>query len=144
MPEALLGNIQPSSKPNLFFTRFISSEYPNNKVTSFDVDSIAAGCFAAAKEGLLAPAISCKMRFTGVKAKSGSDDVVHYAEFEIGKVNLLGFSLIKEKLQNVVFPSDFTGLKSLKSEMVDSGLSIFKDVDGMAFDDFVHTVHIKQ
>ena len=143
-PARIPKNIQPSSGKNVFFTGSISSTYQGSNVASFDAESIAASCFMAAKEGLAAPAIPCTIRFTGVKAGSRLE-VSHEAEFKVPLLSgIFKFGL---PVKNIPFPPDFVGLESLKienTEMIETGLDIVEGLEGVALDDFVHTVHFKE
>jgi hypothetical protein len=154
-PLPLLGNIQPSSKLNMFFgksdTIEISSAYTDtgSEVISFGVKSIASGCFEAASNGAIATAVSCTICYTGVKATPGPD-VVFDAKFRIvGKLSLLNIPLDLEPLQTKDFPSGFNDLRSLKIERLTSDLPIAINGRppigrvGMAFDDIVQTVLVK-
>jgi len=144
---AAIGNIHASSGENLFFNTSISSNQPNSKVASFDVASIAVGCYVSTRNGLAATAISCTLRCTGVKATSG-DKVFHEPKFTVVGLLKLGVSVSKEPLQNNVFPSDFTGLESFGCEIDQSNLDaaaiLRLRVASIAYDDFVHTVHFRK
>lgn len=146
--------IQAASKPNAVFAPYlltdplatpeISSVYDGSKVASFDMKSIASGCYAATQNGVLAPAISCTIRYTGVKAASGKE-VIHDQVFEVKSVNLLGIALAAEKVQKTTFPRDFDGLSSLKPNILTAALPAVDGVTAqMAFDDVVYTANVKK
>lgn len=145
--------IQASSKPNAVFAPYllvdplatpeISSVYPDSKVASFDVESVASGCYAATENGALAPAISCTIRYTGTKASG--EEVTFDAVFEVKNLNLLGVALAAETVQRKAFPASFKSLTSLKPEILTAALPAIDGVTAqMAFDDFIYTAHVKK
>jgi hypothetical protein len=146
--------IQASSKPNAVFAPYlltdplatpeISSVYDGSKVASFDMKSIAAGCYAATQNGALAPAISCTIRYTGTKAATGKK-VTYDQVFQVKSVNLLGIALAAENVQKTIFPKDFNGLSSLKPTILTAALPAVNGVTAqMAFDDVVYTANVKK
>ncbi|GAB7365959.1 hypothetical protein MBLNU230_g7287t1 [Neophaeotheca triangularis] len=141
--------IQPSSRDNAVFAPYILTDplatpeiyvdYPGSQTVSFDMRSIASGCYAATQNGALAPAISCTIRYTGTK-RDGSE-VTHDFRYRVQKVNLLGIALSAEKVQKTTFPSSFRDLVSLRPEVVGKDL-LGVDLAQMAFDDVVYVAHV--
>jgi hypothetical protein len=122
----------------------ISASYPNSKVASFDAESIASGCYAATENGVLAPAISCTIRYTGTKAGTG-EQVTFDAVFEVSTpLNVAGIAIGPQKLQKKVFPSQFRGITSLKPRVLTAALPAGGVTAQMAFDDFVYTVYVRK
>ena len=122
----------------------ISSVYDGSKVDSFAVKSIAGGCYASTQSGAALPAISCTIRYTGIKAATGAE-VLHDQVFEIKSVNALGLALAAEKVQKTTFPGTFNGLSSLKPRVLTAALPNTRDVNvHMAFDDFVYTANVRK
>jgi hypothetical protein len=145
--------IQASSKPNAVFAPYllvdplatpeISSVYSGSKVVSFDMESIASGCYAATENGALAPAISCTIRYTGTKVSG--EEVTFDAVYEVKNLNLLGVALAAEKVQTKYFPPSFKGLTSLKPDILTAALPAIDGVTAqMAFDDVIYTAHVKR
>ena len=145
--------IQPFSSPNFavspalgvdpLATPEISSSYPDSRVTSFDAESISSGCYAATEQGLLAPAISCTIRYTGTKAVTG-EQVTFDAVFEVTTLNLAGIAVSPQVLQRKAFPRQFRDITSLKPRVLTAALPAGALTAQMAFDDFVYTVYIKK
>lgn len=102
-PSTLLGNPK------------ISSGYTGSKVASFDIKSIAHGCFVQARQGVVvSPAFACTIRYKGTDAGSGEAKIFD-APFKVVKRNMSGFAAGPEKVQVVEFPESFgTGLTSLE------------------------------
>ena len=104
----------------------------------------AAGCFAATQNGVIAPAISCTIRYTGIKAASG-EEIFHDQVFKVKNVNVLGIALAAEKVQKTTFPHTFAGLSSLKPSILTAALPKVNNlVAYMAFDDLVYTANVKK
>jgi len=145
--------IQPSSKTNLALAPYllndplatpkISASYSGSKVTSFDAESIVSGCYAAAQNGILAPAISCTIRYTGTKAVTG-EEVIFDAAFEVTTLNLLGIAIGPQTVQKKSFPKQFRGITSLKPRVLTAALPAGALTAQMAFDDFVYTAYTRQ
>jgi hypothetical protein len=121
----------------------ISTSYPNSKVASFDAESIASGCYTATEQGLLAPAISCTIRYTGTKAVTG-EQVTFDAVFEVTALNVAGVAIGSQKLQKKAFPKQFRDITSLKPRVLTAALPAGGATAQMAFDDFVYTAYIKK
>jgi hypothetical protein len=83
----------------------ITSSYSGSKVVSFDMESIASGCYAATEQGAAAPPISCTIRYTGTKVSG--EEVTFDAVFTVKNLNLLGIALAGEAVQTQRFPSSF-------------------------------------
>ena len=122
----------------------ISSEYDGSKVASFDVKSIAAGCYVATQNGAITPAVSCTIRYAGIKAASG-EEVTHDQVFKVKNANALGVALAAEKVQKTTFPATFKGLSSLKPTILTAVTPPVNNLAAhMAFDDFVYTANVKK
>lgn len=118
--------------------------YDGSKVASFDMQSAAAGCYVATQNGVLAPAISCTIRYTGIKAASG-EEVFYDQAFKVKSVNALGIALAPEKVQKTTFPHNFNGLSSLKPTIFTAAVPTVNNlVAYMAFDDLVYTANVKK
>jgi hypothetical protein len=149
-PLALVNNIQPSSGSNLLIAKSvlpeISSAYPGSKVTSFDMESVASGCYLPSRNGLLAPAVSCTIRFTGTKAVSGLDETLEF-EFVVKK-GLIGIALAPIPLQKKPFPTRFSGLRSLRAEILTTDVPVVDDLPiataSLVMDDAVYTAHVEE
>lgn len=146
--------IQPSSGRNAVFGPAlltdplaqpeISSVYDGSKVVSFDLKSVAGGCYAATQNGAITPAISCTIRYTGIKAASG-EEVFHDQVFKVKSVDALGIALAAEKVQKTTFPSNFNGLSSLKPNILTAALPPVNNLAAhMTLDDLVYTANVKK
>ncbi|PIA91806.1 hypothetical protein CB0940_09198 [Cercospora beticola] len=153
-PVAGAITIQASSKPNAIFAPYlltdplakpeISSSYSGSQVVSFDMKSVASGCYAATQNGALAPAISCTIRYTGTKATTG-EEVTFDAIFLVKKLNAAGVSLGPEPVQTQVFPARFSGLKSLKPRILTAALPAVGGLTAqMALDDITYTANVRK
>jgi len=154
-PIAKSITIQPSSGKNAVFAPAlltdplarpeISSVYDGSKVAYFDVKSIAGGCYAATQNGAITPAVSCTIRYTGIKAGSNDEEVTHDQVFKVKNVNLQGISLAAEKVQHTTFPHNFNGLSSLKPSILTAATPPVNNLLAhMTFDDFVYTANVKK
>jgi hypothetical protein len=150
-PGAL--SLQASSKPNFAFAPYllvdplatpeISSSYSGSKVVSFDMESIASGCYAATEQGAVAPPISCTIRYTGTKVSG--EEVTFDAVFEVKNLNVLGVALAGQDVQAKRFPPTFKGLTSLKPNILTAALPAIDGVTAqMGFDDLVYTAYVKK
>jgi hypothetical protein len=144
--------LQASSKPNFSLAPYlsgglatpeISSSYSGSKVVSFDMESIASGCYAATHQGAAAPPISCTIRFTGTK--TSGEQVTFDAAFVVDNPSLLGVGLSGQSVQTKRFPSNFKGLTSLKPNILTAALPAIDGVTAeMGFDDITYTAHVKR
>jgi hypothetical protein len=145
--------LQAKSRPNFAFAPYllvdplakpeISSSYSGSKVASFDVESIASGCYAATEQGAAAPPISCTIRYTGTKVSG--EQVTFDAVFEVKSLNLLGIALAGESVQTKRFPASFKDLTSLKPNILTAALPAVDGVTAqMGFDDITYVAHVKR
>jgi hypothetical protein len=147
--------VQPYSKSNAVFAPYpvtklltqpkISSDYTGSNVASFDMESIAHGCFVALQQGAVAPALSCTIRYIGTKAGSGKKVIVD-KEFKITKPGLYGLSTGPETLQKVIFKDedDLKGLVSLEPSILKPTILVVKGVVAqMGFDEIAYTAHVR-
>lgn len=152
MPNPKAVTIQPYSEPNvavapsiLLAKQNISSIYAGSKVASFDMKSIAHGCFIQGPARVTSPAFGCTVRYVGTKAGSGKQEIFD-AAFNVTKRNIYGFAAGPEKVQVVEFPATFDGLTSVEP-------SIWKPANlrategslvQMAFDEVTYTAHVRE
>jgi hypothetical protein len=146
-------SLQPSSKPNFVLAPYlltdplatpeITSSYSGSKVVSFDMESIASGCYAATQNGAAAPPISCTIRYTGTKVSG--EEVTFDAVFTVKNANLWGVALAGESVQTQRFPSSFKGITSLKPKILTAAIPAINGVTAqMGFDDLVYTTYVKK
>ena len=141
--------IQASSPNNAIFAPYIlaggplvqptiSSKYPNSKVVSFDLKSIADGCYAATENGILAPAINCTIRYTATKATGKT--VTYDVDYSVG--NVLGIALKAVPVKKHAFPIlSFREVTEVKPTIIKAVLpNIVGAVAQMAFDDMEYDV----
>ena len=118
----------------------ISISYPDSKVTSFDMNSLAFACAAAAQQGLVVAALECKILFTGTKVSG--DTVTFDATFKPdGFLDIGGISLFKVKMKEVFFPSRFAGLESFTFTVLELQPGALVQV---AFDSVKYTARVRE
>lgn len=130
----------------LLATPNITSIYAGSKVASFDMKSMSSGCGLSTQNGVVAPAFSCVIRYTGVKAGTGKIVTFEAKPFIIAGPRILGLpvSSNSEKVQRVEFPAEFNGLTSLSFEIVKPKfLPVKKVISAVAIDDVTYTVHFR-
>ncbi|KZM24108.1 uncharacterized protein EKO05_0010262 [Ascochyta rabiei] len=144
--------IQASSAKNAIFAPYllagaplvmpvVFSNYTDSKVLSFDLKSIADGCYAATQNGILAPAINCTIRYTGTK-RDGKE-VVYDSVYGTGEI--LGLALHAIPVKSHEFPVlDFSDLVQVKPKIIKATLpNLLGAVAQMAFDDMTYEVTLK-
>jgi hypothetical protein len=144
-------SIQPFSGKSLAIAPYILSgsptespeitiSYPTSKVTSFDMKSLAHACATATQQGLVVPALRCKIFYTGTKVSG--DKVTFEATFNPdGLLDIGDISLFKVKLQEITFPPRFRGLKSFTLTVLEPPEPGLVQV---GFDDVKYTAHVKE
>jgi hypothetical protein len=107
------------------------------------MESIASGCYAATEQGVVAPPISCTIRYTGTKVSG--EEVTFDAVFEVKDLNVLGVALTGQDVQAKRFPPTFKGLTSLKPKILTAALPAIDGVTAqMGFDDLIYTAYVKK
>jgi hypothetical protein len=102
--------------------------------------SLAHACATATQQGLVVPALRCKIFYTGTKVSG--DKVTFEATFNPdGLLDIGDISLFKVKLQEIAFPPRFRGLKSFTFTVLEPPEPGLVQV---RFDDVKYTAHVKE
>jgi hypothetical protein len=104
----------------------ITTQYPDSKVASFDLNSLLTGCYLSTANGNAVPPVDCTLRFTGTKVSGPA--VTQDFTFVTGALG--GIALSAKPLQPVTFQSNFAGLISLSVQpIVSAGTVALTGVD---------------
>jgi hypothetical protein len=125
----------------------ISSSYNGSKVDFFDATSIASGCYLETTYRAIGPAITCTIRYTGVKAES-DEEVVFDIRFDAKGTGPYGSARQAKEVENRSFEGMLVGLKSLEpsilnSSLPGSGASVDNVNVRIMFDDFQYVAHVQ-
>ncbi|KAI7493664.1 hypothetical protein KC367_g8476 [Hortaea werneckii] len=144
--------IQASSPDNAVFAPYITTGLltqpaigTGKDTLSFDMKSIANGCYAATENGALAPAIDCTIRYTGFKAGS-EEKVTHDYVYETCAVlDILGVALQSAQVKTTRFPPSFSNLEKIEPEVLTAALPAVQGVTvQMAFDDVAYVANVQK
>ena len=110
----------------------ITSQYPGSQVTSFTLQSILAGCYLTAANGIALPPVDCTNIFTGTK----TNGAIVTQNFTYITGAPLGISTTTNFLQKVSFSRDFSGLKSVQVKPIVSDVTT--PATGLGLDDVTY------